>query len=66
MSAQVQEGNLANNQAKAIIRSLDEEIRVLVIDGEARWEYHYLASALMRDPQVKAERVVFIQPRMAA
>lgn len=66
MSAKIQEANLTNNQGTATIRSLNEEVRVLMIDGEARWEYHYLASALIRDPQVQAERVVFVQPRIGA
>jgi hypothetical protein len=36
--------------------------KVLVIDGEARWEFHYLASALLRDDSVEVERVLFNPP----
>ena len=42
-----------------------DQAEVLVIDGEARWEYHYLTVALGRDPLVKEVRgVVFDQPRI--
>jgi hypothetical protein len=42
-----------------------DQAQVLVIDGEARWEYHYLTVALGRDPLVKEVRgVVFDQPRI--
>jgi hypothetical protein len=42
----------------------DDKAKVLVVDGEARWEYHYLATALQRDPTMKLDRVVFHQPRL--
>ncbi len=41
-----------------------EPAHVLLVDGEARWEYHYLASSLGRDPQVQLDRVLFVQPRL--
>jgi hypothetical protein len=46
----------------AVVR---EKTEVLLIDGETRWEQHYLAAALGRDPQVQRLRgVVFEQPRL--
>ena len=42
-----------------------DQADVLVIDGEARWEYHYLTVALSRDKLIKEVRgVVFEQPRI--
>jgi len=57
---------LANNHAMRFLRVAEEKIKVLLIDGEARWEYHYLAVALLRDPAISLERVVFNQPRVGA
>jgi hypothetical protein len=40
-----------------------DKARVLLIDGAMRWEYHYLANALLRDPTMSIDQVVFSQPR---
>ena len=61
-----QEITRANNDATRFIRVADDKTKVLLVDGESRWEYHYLATALMRDPKVHLERVVFTQPRIGA
>jgi hypothetical protein len=53
-----------NNQRLTTISVADDKARVLLIDGEARWEYHYLATALKRDRTMKVESVVFQQPRL--
>src|SRR5207237_953906 len=42
----------------------DDKAHVLLIDGEARWEYHYLASALARDRGLDVKAVLFEQPRI--
>ena len=55
----------ANNSRTAHVKVVDDRARVLLIDGEPRWEYHYLATALGRDKQVKLDRVVFNQPRIS-
>ena len=55
---------LANNAATRVIRVADDKAKVLLVDGEARWEYYYLANALIRDPTIALERVVFSQPRI--
>jgi len=42
-----------------------DQAEVLMIDGEARWEYHYVSVALGRDSLVKeVTGVVFDQPRL--
>ena len=53
-----------NNTRTAVVNVADDKAKVLMIDGEARWEYHYLASALARDPSVQLGSVVFAQPRL--
>ena len=55
---------LENNQRTVPVRVTEDKARVLLIDGEAGWEYQYLANALGRDPAVKLDRVVFAQPRL--
>jgi hypothetical protein len=53
-----------NNSRPVVINVADDKARVLLVDGEARWEYHYLASALHRDPTMQLRTVVFDQPRL--
>lgn len=53
-----------NNQRTTVLRVAEERARVLLIEGEARWEYHYLSSALRRDQTMQPESVVFLQPRL--
>lgn len=53
-----------NNSRTTVVNVADDKAKVLMIDGEARWEYHYLASALARDPSVQLGSVVFAQPRL--
>jgi len=58
------EVNEENNHRAAVVRVARDKARVLLVDGEARWEYHYLASALRRDRSMDANSVVFVQPRV--
>ncbi len=53
-----------NNSRPAIINVADDKAKVLLIDGEARWEQHYLANALARDRTMQPQSVVFQQPRI--
>ncbi len=53
-----------NNTRRATVNVADDKAKVLLIDGEARWEYHYLAAALKRDKTLKVESVLFEQPRL--
>ncbi len=47
------------------ITVVKEQAEVMMIEGEARWEYHYVAVALSRDKMVKdVKSVVFEQPRL--
>ena len=53
-----------NNSQTVKVNVADDKARVLLIDGEARWEFHYLASALARDRSMQVSNVVFSQPRI--
>lgn len=53
-----------NNSQPVYVNVADDKAKVLVVDGEPRWEFHYLWSALLRDPQMKVESIVFSQPRL--
>ncbi len=53
-----------NNSRTTVVNVADDKAKVLLIDGEARWEYHYLANALARDPSVKLRSILFAQPRV--
>lgn len=41
-----------------------DKAKVLMIDDEARWEFHYLHTALLRDETMEAKSVVFAPPRI--
>lgn len=66
MSKEGKEITLANNIASRVVRVMQDKAKILLVDGEARWEYHYLATALARDPTIELDRVVFTQPRIGA
>ena len=53
-----------NNSKEVTINVAPDKAKVLVIDGEARWELHYLRTALLRDEMMETRSVVFDQPRM--
>jgi hypothetical protein len=55
-----------NDRRSVTIHVADDKARVLLVDGEARWEFRYLFNALKRDPRVAVEAVVFRQPRFSA
>jgi hypothetical protein len=59
----VEEIRTENNSRPIAVNVADDKARVLLIDGEARWEYHYLASALARDRGMDVTQVLFEQPR---
>ncbi len=61
---QAKEVTLANNERSRLVRVVEEKARMLVIDEDARWEHHYLANALLRDPTMQVDRVLFSQPRI--
>src|SRR5262245_56159352 len=43
-----------------------DNAKVLLVDGEIRWEFHYLHTALVRDETMETTSVVFDQPRINA
>jgi hypothetical protein len=53
-----------NNSRLTTLNVADDKAKVLLIDGEARWEYHYLVTALKRDKTLQVRSVVFQQPRL--
>lgn len=59
------EGDLRpdNDRRTAVVQVADDRAKVLLVDGEARWEFRYLRNALERDPRVQLEAVVFHQPK---
>jgi hypothetical protein len=60
----VKETSTENNSGGAVVNVAKDQARVLLIDGEARWEFHYLQSALQRDRTMQTQSVVFDQPRL--
>lgn len=55
-----------NDRRTAVVQVADDKARVLLVDGEARWEFQYLRNALARDPRVEVQAVVFHQPNHTA
>jgi hypothetical protein len=51
-----------NDRRTVSVQVADDKARVLLVDGEARWEFRYLRNALARDQRVTLEAVVFYQP----
>lgn len=43
-----------NNRVTRSIRVVNEQVNVLYIEGNARWEYRYLRAILKRDPRINA------------
>ncbi len=54
----------SNNTRIARVNVVKDRARVLLIDGEARWEFHYLHTCLGRDENMDVRSVVFRQPRI--
>ncbi len=53
-----------NNTRQVVVTVAPDKAKVLVVDGEARWELHYLQSVLNRDETMETSSVVFGQPRL--
>lgn len=51
-----------NDARAATIEVTDDTTRVLLVEGQPRWEFRYLRNALARDPHVSVDSVVFRQP----
>jgi hypothetical protein len=55
-----------NNTRPVVVNVSPEKAKVLLVDGEIRWEFHYLHTALVRDETMETTSVVFDQPRINA
>ena len=53
-----------NNQRDFQMQVVDDKANVLVLEGDARWEFRYIQDALMRDNRLKVDKIVFNQPYM--
>lgn len=51
-----------NNRQSFALNVIDDRVRVLLLEGEARWEFRFIDNALTRDERVSVERVVYEQP----
>ena len=52
-----------NDKRSVTVQVADDKAKVLLVDGEARWEFRYLRNALARDPRVSVDSVIFRQPK---
>jgi len=61
---EVQSGELRddNNVRDVSLQVVDNKARVVVLEGDARWEFRYLLNLLERDKQVEPQTVLFRQP----
>lgn len=61
---EVQKGELRddNNTRDVSLHVVDNKARVMLVDGDARWEFRYLHNLLDRDKQVEPQTVLFQQP----
>jgi len=55
-----------NNARPVVVNVSPDKAKVLLVDGEIRWEFHYLHTALIRDETMETTSVVFDQPRINA
>ncbi|MEQ9409304.1 MAG: hypothetical protein RIK87_16330 [Fuerstiella sp.] len=64
VSTEVQPGELRedNNSRDFTVSVVDNKARVLLVEGDARWEFRYLKSALERDSRVELSTILFRQP----
>jgi hypothetical protein len=53
-----------NNIRQVVVHVAPDKAKVLLVDGESRWEQYYLQTALRRDPTMETGSVVFDQPRL--
>jgi hypothetical protein len=51
-----------NNSKTFALTVVDDKVHVLLLEGEARWEFRFIDNALSRDDRVEMKRVVYRQP----
>ena len=54
-----------NNSRDFSLVVVDDKAKVLLVEGEARWEFRFLDGAFGRDERIRFERVLFEQPFMS-
>ncbi len=54
-----------NNTRSTRVNVVKDRAKVMLIDGESRWEFHYLHTCLGRDPNMDIRSIVFRQPRVS-
>lgn len=64
LETEIQPGELRddNNSRDISLQVIDNKARVLLVEGEARWEFRYLKNLLDRDKQVDPLSVLMHQP----
>ena len=64
VTTDVQQGELRedNNAREISLLVVDNKARVMLVEGDARWEFRYLKNLLDRDRQVEPLTVLFRQP----
>ena len=62
--ADLKDGELRddNNSRDVTLHVVDNKARVMLLDGDPRWEFRYLKNLLERDKQVDSSIVLFRQP----
>jgi hypothetical protein len=53
-----------NNSRSFAFNVVDDRAKVLLADGEARWEFRYLDTALSRDERIDLTHILFDQPHL--
>ncbi|MFO1045132.1 MAG: hypothetical protein U0941_25435 [Planctomycetaceae bacterium] len=53
-----------NNSRSFALTVVDDRAKVLLLEGDSRWEFRYLDAAMSRDERVEFKRVLFEQPFM--
>lgn len=62
VAAQEGETRDDNNESSFAMTVVDDRARVLLVEGESRWEFRFLHRALERDERVESTSIVFEQP----
>jgi hypothetical protein len=62
MDVQPEETRDDNNERPFAIQIVDDKSHVLLVEGEARWEFRFVDNALDRDERIDLQHVVFDQP----
>jgi hypothetical protein len=61
----IKKDNFPSNNSRTVrVNVVKDRARVMLIDGEARWEFHYLHTCLGRDENMDVRSIVFQQPRI--